>query len=64
MSQGDVLDWLQTHPGWHKPQEVAQGLGKNVAKTKLLLLRLWHHHDIERREIDSQRCEYRYPEKV
>jgi len=62
MSQGDVLDWLQAHPGWHKPEKVAQGLEKNVAKTKLLLRRLWHRHDIERQEIDSQRCEYRYPE--
>ncbi len=62
MSQGDVIDWLQAHPGWHRPAAVARGLGRNAHKVSRILYTLWDDlHEIEMREIDSQRREYRYP---
>ncbi len=64
MGQGEVFEWLESHPGWHPSREIAEDMGKPRTYVLHALRRLIHHGEAVVRGKDSVFPEYRIAKAV
>lgn len=64
MGQGEVFEWLESHPGWHPSREIAEDMGKPRTYVLHALRSLIRHGEVVVRGKGGAFPEYRAAKAV